>query len=104
MITRCICRSRQKSIYLNKETLQEPVQNHFKKSYSDSNIPITTIHQVKGKSLDSVLAEESSLISEDSDLIDVEEVTDDLVTTSEDAASTVNDALAGAIFASAFAL
>lgn len=44
-----------KSKYLNKETLQEPIKNHFKKSYSGSNIPITTIHQVKGKSLDSVL-------------------------------------------------
>jgi len=44
-----------KSKYLNKETLQETVGLHFKKSYSESNIPITTIHQVKGKSLDSIL-------------------------------------------------
>ncbi|MNK63174.1 hypothetical protein D3C87_823850 [compost metagenome] len=28
---------------------------HFKKSYSELNIPITTIHQVKGRSLDSIL-------------------------------------------------
>jgi superfamily I DNA/RNA helicase len=44
-----------KSTYLNKETLKEPVDIHFKKSYSESKIPITTIHQVKGKTLDSVL-------------------------------------------------
>lgn len=44
-----------KSTYLNKETLHEPVDIHFKKSYSESKIPITTIHQVKGKTLDSIL-------------------------------------------------
>lgn len=45
-----------KSKYFNKEkTLNESVNIHFKKSYSESNIPITTIHQVKGKTLDSVL-------------------------------------------------
>jgi DNA helicase-2/ATP-dependent DNA helicase PcrA len=36
-------------------TLTESINKHFKKSYSESNIPITTIHQVKGKTLDSVL-------------------------------------------------
>ena len=45
-----------KSKFFNKEkTLKESVNTHFKKSYSESNIPITTIHQVKGKTLDSVL-------------------------------------------------
>lgn len=45
-----------KSKYFNKEkTLNESVNIHFRKSYSESNIPITTIHQVKGKTLDSVL-------------------------------------------------
>lgn len=44
-----------KSMYLRKETLQESINLHFKKSFSESNVPITTIHQVKGKSLDSVL-------------------------------------------------
>lgn len=45
-----------KSKYFNKEkTLNESINIHFKKSYSESNIPITTIHQVKGKTLDSVL-------------------------------------------------
>jgi DNA helicase-2/ATP-dependent DNA helicase PcrA len=46
----------QKSKYFNKEiTLNESINIHFKKSYSESNIPITTIHQVKGKTLDSIL-------------------------------------------------
>ncbi|MGJ8759354.1 MAG: UvrD-helicase domain-containing protein [Polaribacter sp.] len=45
-----------KSKFFNKEkTLNESINIHFKKSYSESNIPITTIHQVKGKTLDSVL-------------------------------------------------
>ena len=45
-----------KSKYFNKgKTLNESIDTHFKKSYSESNIPITTIHQVKGKTLDSVL-------------------------------------------------
>ncbi len=45
-----------KSKFFNKDiTLNESVNIHFKKSYSESNIPITTIHQVKGKTLDSVL-------------------------------------------------
>lgn len=39
----------------NKDILSEPLKSHFKKSYSESRIPITTIHQVKGKSLDSIL-------------------------------------------------
>lgn len=44
-----------KSKYLDKKTLDESVTSHFNKSYSNSNIPITTIHQVKGRSLDSIL-------------------------------------------------
>jgi len=36
-------------------TLTESIKKHFKKTHSESNIPITTIHQVKGKTLDSVL-------------------------------------------------
>lgn len=39
----------------DKTTLNEPVKEHFKRSYSKSRIPITTVHQVKGKSLDSIL-------------------------------------------------
>ena len=44
-----------KSTYLEKSTLNESVEIHFKKSYSAFNIPITTIHQVKGQTLDSIL-------------------------------------------------
>lgn len=44
-----------KSKYFDKAILSEPVNNHFKKSYSESKIPITTVHQVKGKSLDAIL-------------------------------------------------
>jgi len=44
-----------KSKYLEKSTLTESVEEHFKKSYSAFNIPITTIHQVKGQTLDSIL-------------------------------------------------
>lgn len=44
-----------KSQYLEKATLGENVEEHFKKSYSTFNIPITTIHQVKGQTLDSIL-------------------------------------------------
>ncbi|KVV16328.1 ATP-dependent helicase [Flavobacterium sp. TAB 87] len=44
-----------KSTYLEKSTLTESVESHFKKSYSTLNIPITTIHQVKGQTLDSIL-------------------------------------------------
>jgi len=39
----------------NRQILNEPLKNHFKRSYSESRIPITTVHQVKGKSLDSIL-------------------------------------------------
>ncbi|UJH90571.1 UvrD-helicase domain-containing protein [Antarcticibacterium sp. 1MA-6-2] len=39
----------------DKAILNEPLKDHFKRSYSDSKIPITTVHQVKGKSLDSIL-------------------------------------------------
>jgi len=36
-------------------TSTESINKHFKKTHAESNIPITTIHQVKGKTLDSVL-------------------------------------------------
>lgn len=39
----------------DKAILNEPLKDHFKRSYSKSRIPITTVHQVKGKSLDSIL-------------------------------------------------
>lgn len=39
----------------DKTILNEPLKDHFKRSYSESRIPITTVHQVKGKSLDSIL-------------------------------------------------
>ena len=39
----------------DKAILNEPLKDHFKRSYSESKIPITTVHQVKGKSLDSIL-------------------------------------------------
>lgn len=44
-----------KSKYFEKSTLTESVEEHFRKSYSSFNIPITTIHQVKGQTLDSIL-------------------------------------------------
>jgi len=44
-----------KSTYLDKATLDENVEDNFRKSYSTFNIPITTIHQVKGQTLDSIL-------------------------------------------------
>jgi superfamily I DNA/RNA helicase len=44
-----------KSTYLEKATLDENVEEHFRKSYSSFNIQITTIHQVKGQTLDSIL-------------------------------------------------
>ncbi|MCP1994630.1 UvrD-helicase domain-containing protein [Flavobacterium sp. HSC-61S13] len=44
-----------KSTYLDKSTLDETVEVHFRKSYSAFNIPITTIHKVKGQTLDSIL-------------------------------------------------
>src|SRR5690606_5417322 len=43
------------STYFDKATLSDTVETHFKKSFSSYNIPITTIHQVKGQSLDSIL-------------------------------------------------
>lgn len=43
------------SKYFNKEILKDPLKTHFKKSFTKSNIPITTIHQIKGKSLDGIL-------------------------------------------------
>jgi len=39
----------------DKTILNDPLKNHFKRSFSESKIPITTVHQVKGKSLDSIL-------------------------------------------------
>ena len=39
----------------DKTILNESLKDHFKKPYSDSRIPITTVHQIKGKSLDSIL-------------------------------------------------
>ena len=39
----------------DKAILSDSIDQHFKRSYSKSNIPITTIHEVKGKSLDSIL-------------------------------------------------
>ncbi|MCK9436978.1 MAG: ATP-dependent helicase [Synergistaceae bacterium] len=39
----------------DKSILNHPLEVHFKRSYSKCRIPITTIHQVKGKSLDSIL-------------------------------------------------
>lgn len=39
----------------DKAILNEPLKDNFKRSYSKSRIPITTVHQVKGKSLDSIL-------------------------------------------------
>ncbi len=44
-----------KSKFLEKTTLNESIEIHFKQSYSVFNIPITTIHQVKGQTLDSIL-------------------------------------------------
>lgn len=49
------CLRNRKSKYFNKSTLNESVNEHFKNSYSAFNLPITTIHQVKGLTLDSIL-------------------------------------------------
>lgn len=38
----------------DKTTLDNPVNRYFKKSTTDNNLPITTIHQVKGMTFDSV--------------------------------------------------
>ncbi|HAO06359.1 MAG TPA: hypothetical protein DCQ50_05070 [Chryseobacterium sp.] len=38
----------------DKTTLDNPVNKYFKKSTSDNNIPVSTIHQVKGMTFDSV--------------------------------------------------
>lgn len=37
------------------KTLANPVNHYFKKATTDNNLPITTIHQVKGMTFDSVL-------------------------------------------------
>ena len=37
------------------KTLEHPVNQYFKKATTDSNLPVTTIHQVKGMTFDSVL-------------------------------------------------
>ena len=39
----------------DKTILNDPLKDYFMRSYSESSIPITTVHQVKGKSLDSIL-------------------------------------------------
>lgn len=46
----------------DKTTLNNPVNRYFKKAITDNNIPITTIHQVKGMTFDSVFL----ILSEDS--------------------------------------
>lgn len=38
----------------DKTTLDNPVNRYFKKSTTDNNLPVTTIHQVKGMTFDSV--------------------------------------------------
>lgn len=38
----------------DRATLENPVNKYFKKSTTDSNLPITTIHQVKGMTFDSI--------------------------------------------------
>jgi DNA helicase-2/ATP-dependent DNA helicase PcrA len=38
----------------DKATLDNPVNSYFKKAIADSNIPVTTIHQVKGMTFNSV--------------------------------------------------
>jgi len=38
----------------DKATLDNPVNRYFKKSITDNNLPVTTIHQVKGMTFDSV--------------------------------------------------
>jgi superfamily I DNA/RNA helicase len=38
----------------DKATLDNPVKQYFKKAITDNNIPVTTIHQVKGMTFDSV--------------------------------------------------
>lgn len=38
----------------DKNTLDNPVNKYFKKAITDNNIPVTTIHQVKGMTFDSV--------------------------------------------------
>ncbi len=37
------------------KTLESPINQYFKKATTESNLPITTIHQVKGMTFDSVL-------------------------------------------------
>lgn len=39
----------------DRSILDEPMNKHFKRSFSDDNIPITTIHSVKGKTFDAIL-------------------------------------------------
>lgn len=43
------------SKFFDKKIISDSVELHFKKSSSDGNIPITTIHQAKGKTLDATL-------------------------------------------------
>lgn len=42
------------TIDFDKTTLDNPVNRYFKKSTTDNNLPVTTIHQVKGMTFDSV--------------------------------------------------
>lgn len=41
--------------FFDKSTLENPVNMYFKNNSTDSKIPVTTIHQVKGMTFDSVL-------------------------------------------------
>jgi superfamily I DNA/RNA helicase len=43
------------SKYFSKTVLDEPVEKHFKKLYTESSIPVTTVHKVKGMTLDGIL-------------------------------------------------
>lgn len=51
----CFELKKKNSKYFDKAILDDPMHKHFKKFYTESNIPITTIHQVKGMTLDSIL-------------------------------------------------
>ena len=42
------------TVGFDKTTLDNPVNRYFKKAITDNNIPVTTIHQVKGMTFDSV--------------------------------------------------
>jgi DNA helicase-2/ATP-dependent DNA helicase PcrA len=42
------------TVGFDKTTLEQPVNRYFKKAITDSNMPVSTIHQVKGMTFDSV--------------------------------------------------